>query len=93
MQLVFAGARVPATNSSGPIAFEKPREVPFDVPFGKCIFMDATFLPGTLTFSFFGHEIELLPRVLMVDHQEHPWRTGDVVSLGVPEPSMPRPLP
>ena len=43
--------------------------------------MDTTFLPGTLTFQFFGHEIELLPRVLVLDRQEHPWRSGEVVTV------------
>jgi hypothetical protein len=44
--------------------------------------MDPTFLPGTLTFRLFGHEIELLPRVLMLDHQEHLWRSDEVIRLG-----------
>jgi hypothetical protein len=43
--------------------------------------MDSTFLPGTLTFQFFGHEIELLPRVLIIDHREYPWTGEPVVSL------------
>jgi hypothetical protein len=81
VQLVFPGGQLPKTNWAVTIVFEKPREVPFDLPFGKCIFMDATFLPGTLTFQIFGHEIELLPRVMILDHQEHPWRTGEVISL------------
>ena len=91
VQLVFSGGQLPASHTPGTMVFDKPREVPFDVPFGKCIFMDATFLPGTLTFRFFGHEIELLPRVLIIDHQEHPWRTDEVVKL--PEMSGSSPVP
>ncbi|SRR5258708_6162173 len=79
--LLFQGAAAPGTNISTTLLFGQPREVPFDVPLGKCIFMDATFLPGTLTFRMFGHEIELLPRVLMIDHEEHAWRPGEVVPL------------
>ena len=46
------------------------------VPFGTVRFLDTTFLPGTVTLAVGGHEIELLPRVLILDKQEHPWRTG-----------------
>jgi len=61
--------------------FSQPKVVPYDVPFGKCVFIDTTFLPGTLTFQFFGHEIELLPRVLVLDRHEHPWQSGEVINL------------
>ena len=59
--------------------FTQPLQVPYEVPFGQCIFMDTTFLPGTLTFRMFGHELELLPRTLVVDHQEQPWRSGTCI--------------
>jgi hypothetical protein len=81
VQLIFVGERVPASIAPGTLAFDQPRSVPFDVPYGKCIFMDPTFLPGTLTFSVFDHEIELLPRVLMLDHREHPWQSGESIQL------------
>jgi hypothetical protein len=61
--------------------FNQPKPVPYDVPFGKCVFMDTTFQPGTLTFQFFGHEIELLPRVLVLDRQEHAWKSGEIITL------------
>ena len=71
------------SNYQSPItfAFSQPKPVPYDVPFGKCVFMDTTFQPGTLTFQMFGHEIELLPRVLVLDRREHPWRSDEVISL------------
>ena len=50
-----------------------PKPVPYDVPYGKCIFMDTTFLPGTIVFDLFGHEIQLIPRVLTIDKKEIPW--------------------
>ncbi len=81
VQLIFAGETVPATNTPGILTFGQPRAVPFDIPFGQCIFMDPTFLPGTLTFRLFGHEIELLPRVLILDHREHPWQSGETIQL------------
>jgi hypothetical protein len=43
--------------------------------------MDTTFLPGTVTFELFGHEIELLPRVLMIDHEERPWLSNHPITL------------
>jgi len=68
-------------NAGATLFFSQPRQVPYDVPFGKCIFMDTTFLPGTVTFQLFEHEIELLPRVLMIDHEEHPWTTESTTTL------------
>ena len=59
----------------------QPRPVPYQVPLGKCVFMDTTFLPGTLTFEMLGHEIELLPRVLVIDRQEHPWLSDSTITL------------
>jgi hypothetical protein len=74
----------PVTNYPSPTAtllFAQPRPVPYEVPFGKCVFMDTTFLPGTVTLQIFGHEIELLPRVLVIDGQEHPWLPDTVIAL------------
>lgn len=81
VQLVFPGA----SPASGPAAelmlFAAARPVPFDLPFGQCVFQDTTFLPGTVVIQAFGHEIQLLPRVLTLDHAEHPWRSGEVIIL------------
>ena len=67
--------------------------MPYEVPFGKCVFMDTTFLPGTVTFELFGHEIELLPRVLIIDRQEHRWQSDAVIVLSrlQPAPAAPKP--
>ena len=70
------------------LVFNQPRQVPYEVPFGRCIFMDTTFLPGTLTFTLCGHVVELLPRVLIIDHEQHPW-TADA-SYQVSEHGMAR---
>ena len=77
----FAGNGVPGTNTSSTLIFDQPRPVPYDVPYGKCLFMDTTFLPGTLTLQLFGHEIELLPRVLIIDHREYPWQSNTNIQL------------
>ena|SRR5437773_547070 len=87
VQIQFPGGitnhQILTTNYQSPITFHfnKPKPVPYDVPFGKCIFMDTTFQPGTLTFQLFGHEIELLPRTLVLDRQEHGWQSGEIIAL------------
>jgi len=70
------------TNPPSHLSFQRPKPVPYDLPFGRCIFMDTTFLPGTVTMQIFGHELELLPRVLIIDHEEHAWRSGDTIAVG-----------
>ncbi|HZL44322.1 MAG TPA: hypothetical protein VFD66_13705 [Verrucomicrobiae bacterium] len=69
------------TNDTIALAFSQPRPVPYDLPFGKCIFMDTTFLPGTIVFELFGHEIQLLPRALTIDKKELPWKSGETIYL------------
>ena len=81
VQIVFPGATQSGSNAATTLAFAQPRPVPFDVPFGKCIFMDTTFLPGTIVFDMFGHEVQLIPRVLTIDKQERPWQSGAVITL------------
>jgi hypothetical protein len=71
----------PVTNH---FVFSQPKPVPYEVPFGRCIFMDTTFQPGTLTFQFFSHEIELLPRILVLDRHEHAWKSGEIITLDIP---------
>ena len=81
VQICFSGQPLPASNVSTTMVFNVPQPVPYEVPFGKCLFMDTTFLPGTVTFSLFGHEVELLGRVLVIDRQEHPWVSESAITL------------
>jgi hypothetical protein len=82
VQLIFLEERVPEGFSpSGARSFAVPKPVPYPLPFGKCIFMDTTFLPGTLTLNLFNHEIELLPRTMVIDHDERPWKPGEIITL------------
>jgi hypothetical protein len=80
LKITFPGQTAPATNAV--MVFDQPREVPFAVPFGNCVFMDAISLPGTVAFNMFGHEIQLLPRVLTIDKQEHPWQSNTTLEAG-----------
>ena len=79
--VVFQGQAMPAGGVTGAIEFGQPQPVPWDVPFGKCVFMDTTWLPGTIVFELFGHEIQLLPRVLTIDKTERPWRSDETIVL------------
>lgn len=81
--LSFPGTSAKPGESST-FRYSQPRPVPYEVPFGRCLFMDTTFLPGTLTFQLFGHEIEFLPRVIILDHQEYPWHSGTNISVNSP---------
>lgn len=80
VMLRFAGVQVTASNLPTSIAFDTPRK---PVPFGTVLFEDLTFLPGVVTFHLFGHEIELLPRVLVVNHRPVPWSNGMALTLTV----------
>jgi hypothetical protein len=76
-----------------PWRFAEARPVPFDVPYGRVIFLDTTFLPGTVTMQLFGHEIEFIPRVLVLDNEEHAWRSGETIRVAPAKtlPSSPEP--
>lgn len=52
-----------------------------NIPFGRVKFLDTTFLPGTVTLDLYGHEVELLPRILIIDRLEHPWKSGETIPL------------
>jgi hypothetical protein len=66
------------TDSPGHVAFDKPQQ---SIPFGKVKFEDLTYLPGSVAFDFFGHEVELLPRTLYLNKVEHPWKSHEVFAL------------
>ena len=60
------------------IRFDKPG---IELPFGKPMFYDTTYLPGSITMDLFGHEVEVLPRTLILNFKEKPWKSGEVISL------------
>jgi hypothetical protein len=81
VRITFPNSNYFGTNAPVAYTFSQPTNTPFAVPFGECKLMDLRFLPGTLTFQIYGHEIELLPRALMIDRQEHPWAQDSVINL------------
>jgi len=66
------------TNAPRLVRFDRVRQ---PVPFGQVIYEDLTFQPGVVTFELFGHEIELLPRLLIVNKKTIPWSNGLTVEL------------
>ncbi|MEO5802955.1 MAG: hypothetical protein ABIR24_05460 [Verrucomicrobiota bacterium] len=78
-QITFLDNKLSETNLVRRLVFDDPTKT--NVPFGEIIFQDLTFLPGTVTLNLFGHEVELLPRVLIIDKREHPWKSEKVVSV------------
>jgi len=76
VQIVFGGET--ATNGGGRVVFDKPRQA---IPFGKTKFEDLTYLPGSVAFDFFGHEVELLPRTLYLNKKEQAWQPNAVHEL------------
>lgn len=80
VEILFPGEKIARTNLSERVAFDRPLKT---VPFGKVIYEDLTQLPGVVTFDLFGHEIELLPRVLWVDKKEIPWRSENTIEVSL----------
>jgi hypothetical protein len=78
MKIVFAGEGGGASNSTRHVALDDPRAA---LPFGKIIYADLTSLPGVVTFDLFGHEIELLPSVLVINERKVPWHPGTTLQL------------
>ncbi len=91
----FPENKVASSNTTQTIVFDNPTNV--TIPYGDLVFEDLTFLPGTVTFNFFGHEVELLPRVLLADKLEYAWNSPEIVSIAgegkfVPHKTKPKRL-
>ena len=79
---VFAVIEFPdekVKSGSDVIVFDRPKKKA--LPFGKLLYEDLTFLPGVVTLDVFGHEIELLPRVLIANKKELDWGESGHVQL------------
>ena len=82
VQVIFHGEWLSNSIAPAKILFNKPQQ---PIPFGSVKFEDLTYIPGSVAFDFFGHEVELLPRTLYLNKVEHPWKAGAVFTL---EPSQ-----
>lgn len=76
VHVVVHGESVPETSTR--VSFDRVKQ---PVPFGSVIFEDLTFLPGVVTFNLLGHEVELMPRALVVNKKLVPWQSGMTVDL------------
>ena len=88
LKIVFTDEKSSATGLPQRVIFDLPAR---RVPFGECIFDDLMYLPGTVTLNLFGHEIELLPRVLIINHQPQPWVSGTTIQLSPADKPSPKP--
>ena len=89
VRLIAVGERIAVTNSAATVVVDGP---PGEIPFGKIIFFDTTYLPGTITLDLFGHGVELVPRVLRVDRKEIPWQSGTVIRMEPSDRINPKPI-
>jgi len=80
----FRGQTVPSQATT--MRFTDPRP---SLPWGKVKYTDLTYLPGVATLDLFGHEIELLPRVLYVDRRAVPWDPEPDLELSPPPAPAP----
>ena len=83
--VVFKGEKLPPDFKPVTTNLVTPTQLPVAVPFGQWFYADLTYLPGVVTFNFFGedgnatgrrHEVELLQRGLVVNRKKHDWKTA-----------------
>ncbi len=78
--ILFQGGTL-TSNLPQTVRFQHGQVAPLDLPFGKCVFLDTLFLPGTVACEMFGHQIQFMPRTLTIDHVEHPWTSDEKILL------------
>jgi len=78
VEVLFPEERTSISNLSKRITFDRPLN---KVLFGRVLYEDLTILPGVVTFDLFGHEMELLPRDLIINKKEIPWKSETVIEL------------
>jgi hypothetical protein len=74
----FEGETLAATNATGVVAFHNPR---MRTPFGRVIYDDLMFQPGSVAVDCFGHVVEMIPRALILNSVSNAWRNDAVYSL------------
>ena len=66
----FAGEKLAATNGTGRVAFDRPRQ---STPFGYVAYDDLMFQPGAVALDCFGHVVEMIPRALGLNGVRFGW--------------------
>lgn len=90
-RLEFPGETAPSPGAPQVLVFDSPLKT--NLPFGRALFLDTTYLPGAVTMNLFGHEVELLPRTLVVNRREVTWQPGRTLTLTPAEKLPPDPAP
>jgi hypothetical protein len=91
VRLEFPGETAAPAAAPQTLVFDSPLKT--NLPFGRTLFLDTTYLPGAVTMNLFGHEIELLPRTLVVNRKEVPWAGVQTLTLHPAEKLPPDPAP
>lgn len=84
VEVRFTGEKI-APGTRVECILDKPGK---PLPWGKRISEDITFLPGTLAIDAFGHEVEIAPRVMVINRKEIAWGSQMRVQL-TPEQKLP----
>ena len=90
--IIFEGETLSANFRPATTNFTDPAHLPVPVPFGRLFHADLTYLPGVITFDLFApeanatqpgprHEVEILPRGLVVNRKEHAWKPDMEIRL------------
>ena len=82
IQKANAGFAVPRQE----VVFNTPKSVPFAVPAGECVFLDTTFLPGTVVLEISGVAVQMLPRTLTIGTNEFGWTTNGLILVPLGSP-------
>jgi hypothetical protein len=90
VRLVFRGETVGESNLPAHVTFDRPLQ---RAAFGRVIYEDLTSLPGIVTFNLFDHAVELMPRTLVVNGREVPWRRGLTLELWPTNKPPEKPMP
>lgn len=83
-QILINGEKI--TNALAVAKYRTPDDIKASP--GRVRFHDLTYLPGTVTFDLYGHEIELLPRTLVLNTKEVPW-TNNITYVLSPTNKIP----
>ncbi|WCJ60213.1 hypothetical protein NXS98_03535 [Fontisphaera persica] len=68
VEIIFEGESAPPTNLL--LRFDHPIRT---VPWGTVVHQDPVKFPGVVTLHLFGHEVEMMPRVLSLNRRAVPW--------------------
>lgn len=77
LTILFEGAETAILETPKTVLFDQPNTL--DLPFGEWIHLDLEFQPGVVTLEIFDHLVEFLPRTLIIDWEETPWRSNDII--------------